>query len=354
MKRIFIIGALVLFAFSSGAQHRSYPVNESPNPSEGIVYNLPKTQFLVHIEAIKTEITPGPYYLYAERFLGIREVAKTAHTSYALKSVRIQAQSIADPEQQFALHPSGKSKTRQAIQLDAKGCLQSIGTTLSTVTSVPIKDSDRKKIKKQTAKRYTEADLITRDMQQASSTARMAELAATEIFNIRNARMHLLAQDSEQTPQDGTSYRIVLEELNAMEMAYMELFLGKKVLYHEQKQIRIDPETIKDPIIFRFSPQQGLVDKADLSGQPYYLQMDITPTQLSTTYESKSKPEPVGIYYRKPASTFVQLTDANQQVWFEKTFEIPQFGQVRSLPESMSKTVQLCTETGQLIQAAYE
>ena len=354
MKRIFITGILLLFAFFSGAQHRSYPVNESPNPSEGIVYNLPKTQFLVHIEAIKTEITPGPYYLYAERFLGIREVAKTAHTSYALKSVRIQAQSIADPEQQFTLHPSGKSKTRQAIQLDAKGCLQSIGTTLTTATRAPIKDSDIKRNKKQAAKRYTEADLITRDMQQASSTARMAELAATEIFNIRNARMHLLAQDSEQTPQDGTSYRIVLEELNAMEMAYMELFLGKKVLYHEQKQIRIDPETIKDPIIFRFSPQQGLVDKADLSGQPYYLQMDITPTQLPTTYESKSKPEPVGIYYRKPASTFVQLTDADQNVWFEKTFEIPQFGQVRSLPESMSKTVQLCTETGQLIQAAYE
>ena len=58
----------------------------------------------------------------------------------------------------------------------------------------------------------------------ASSRAKMAELVAKEIYNIRESKNALLRGEADNMPQDGAQLKIMLDNLNLQERAMTEMF----------------------------------------------------------------------------------------------------------------------------------
>lgn len=184
-------------------------------------------------------------------------------------------------------------------------------------------------------------------MQQSSSTVKMAELAANQLFALREARFNLLTQEADHTPSDGRSYEIVLSELNRMEAQYLELFQGKKEVRTNTTRFICTPNKETSEILFRFSSKIGILDKDNLGGAPIY----IAYKKLSATTEfirSDKSLKAKGLYYRVPAQARIELSDG-QKTLFSDVYTLNQFGKVLTLPASQIKTVELNPSTGSIL-----
>ena len=68
--------------------------------------------------------------------------------------------------------------------------------------------------------------VVSEEMMQSQSTAKRAELAASALFAIRQTRNDLITGQAEQTPPDGKSLQLMLDNLEAQEQALMAMFVG--------------------------------------------------------------------------------------------------------------------------------
>ena len=60
----------------------------------------------------------------------------------------------------------------------------------------------------------------------ASSTAKMAELVAKEIYNIRESKNALVRGQADNMPKDGAQLKLMLDNLEEQERAMTEMFSG--------------------------------------------------------------------------------------------------------------------------------
>lgn len=351
MKPSCIVIACLLLAGSLDAQLTSTPFKEATLPLEGAVYTLPKTLLTATVTYKQVKQTPGPYAQYAERFLGLNSVIQNEQTTYELTGVELTTTAIPDPDAWFHTK-SADSKHPVSVDLSPEGFL--LGCNLpSPVSPSSIKQPITDKEPSDIASAQTKpSSIFTRDMQQATSTTKLAELAAAQIFTIRETRMSLLQQETDHTPADGRSFSMVLEELNRMETYYMELFTGSKTGKELVKTIEFEPKREEEAILFRFNQQKGLVDKNDLSGNPVTIKLakKSIPDMSSLKKRVEKKPSKPGVYYRIPCPTSVTVFDA-QNTYVQETVSIPQFGSINVLPVDMTRTVRLCPVTGALLEA---
>ena len=80
-------------------------------------------------------------------------------------------------------------------------------------------------------------DFLTEEILMASSTAKMAELVAKEIYNIRESKNALLRGQADNTPSDGAQLKIMLDNLNLQE----EALLKANRKYFEDFGFEIEP-----------------------------------------------------------------------------------------------------------------
>ena len=114
-------------------------------------------------------------------------------------------------------------------------------------------------------------------MAQSQSTAKRAELAAASLFAIRQTRSDLITGQAEQTPPDGKSLQLMLDNLEAQEQALMAMFIGTTSTRTDVSSFSLVPDdNITDMVIARISPLDGIVDAEDLSGEPVYLNLKVT------------------------------------------------------------------------------
>ena len=108
----------------------------------------------------------------------------------------------------------------------------------------------------------------------AGSVTRQAEVAARQIYKLRETRMDILSGEADNMPPDGEAMKIVLQQLTDQEQALTALFVGekhRKTTFHET---RIVPDDDLDrEVLFRFSEKLGLLDPDDLGGTPIYLSL---------------------------------------------------------------------------------
>jgi hypothetical protein len=347
MKRLFFTGiflSISLFAFS---QLLTEKLATATDTARGIVYLLPKILLQVEVETKCTEETPGMYFQYADRFLGLKDVIQSESVRYEITGFRLTTKTQADPKEAYLIG-TGKKGRNIAIALTPEGYLQSINgpkTIEKKVEKVLMKKPVTDEPKKW---QLSDASIFTKEMQQANSTAKMAELAANQLFTIRDTRFNLLTQDLDKTPQDGRSYEIVLSELNHMENAYLELFKGKVSESKRTVTYVLDPQKDSTDVLLRFSLYKGILDKNNLGGNPIYIEVKALPLPAQALREDKSA-SPRGLYYRVPGRAIVQITDG-KDVLFSKEITVPQFGRVLSLPASQITSAELCPETGALLE----
>ena len=173
---------------------------------------------------------------------------------------------------------------------------------------------------------------LSQETLMAGSSAKLAELVARQIFDLRRSRSDILSGEAESMPPDGNAYNVVMGEIDRQEKALTELFAGSLETEYFTKTVVVVPEqnNIDRQVIARFSEKLGVVDVDNLAGEPIYLSLtNKTPKvdmQLSAKelqrLESKLSE---GIVYNIPAKADLAIEFKNR-VAKNMEVDVVQFG----------------------------
>ena len=294
--------------------------------TEGAIYFLPKTAVNITVQIEKNTYTPGDFCKYAERYLRMKGVSPTPSVSYRIIAIRQEAIAVADTTKGFAVKFDAKT-TATNVRLSDDGILLAINAEpkkvavahpfLPTPRPAPINP-----------RQYMSEEILA-----AGSTAKMAELTAQDIYEIRESRNLLVRGQADNMPKDGEQLRLMLSQLDQQDRTMTSLFTGTTVNDTTEYTITIVPDKdINRQILFRFSQKLGLTDHDDLAGTPYYITIEdlkTVPAPEPVDPKKKSKQVP-GIYVNIPGRLRSTISDAKETL---VTTEFPagQFGNVELL-----------------------
>lgn len=231
----------------------------------GLIYSLPQTHLDIEVVATKTTRKAGPYYQYAEKYLGIPGAITQDSEEWALSSVKVTPYGVPDPEEQYLMQfkPGGNGY----IVLDENGLLLSINTEPvidSIVSTAPKQKQESPLDNNEYAKVYSEELLMS------ASTVKMAEVAAKQLYRIRESRLNLVTGEVDELPADGESFKLIIQQLDEQEAALTALFMGTTQTETIIKHFDYIPvEEVTNDIVFRISDLYGIVKSENLSGAPY-------------------------------------------------------------------------------------
>ncbi|MBR1928902.1 MAG: DUF4831 family protein [Paludibacteraceae bacterium] len=300
-----------------------------------IEYYLPMTEIVLDVEYEQISHEAGMFYQYAERYLGTKGVITKDEQFYRLVGIKVHTHAKADKSRVYSVTIDKKNLQNINILRTKDGRLLSVNCEAKEHSFKPANkpSNARHDIHKNNT---TILAPLQEDQMMASSTSKMAENTAKLIYRIREQRLNLLAGDTEHSPADGESMKLVLKELRQQEDALCELFVGKTTTQRMHKQIRFVPTaSISEECLFRFSYFNGVVEPDDLSGEPVYITLVAQKTQAPEIADKKEKaPTPSPIYYNIPGSAQVKITDENN-TWADETFLVAQFGYSQALPQDL-------------------
>ena len=291
MKKL-IIAAGLLMTTSAYAQTEVL-TGVTRGKDYGVVYSLPKTQIELEIKANKVNYTPGEFSKYADRYLRLTNVS-------------------ADPEEYWEL-ASVKVKT-----INVPYSNSSVGKKAAPAPTVLQKKANPR-------------EFLTEEILMASSTAKMAELVAKEIYNIRESKNALLRGQADNMPSDGAQLKIMLDNLNAQEEAMTQMFSGTCNKEERTFTVRLTPDKeFNNEVAFRFSKKLGVVANNDLAGTPFYISLKDLKSVKMPQEDGKKKKDLDGIAYNVPGQAMVTLTDGKKKL-YEGELPITQFGVIEYL-----------------------
>ena len=292
-----------------------------------LVYYMPKNLLAFDVEYTETVCTQGPFYQYAERYLGTKDVVMADETRYELTDVKMGTKTVADKNRAYVYSLS--KNQRACLTLDQKGILVAYNADAPESKAKPNKRYDKKERKESVLAPLSEETLL------ATSKAKMAESTAKQIYRIREARTNLLAGDVDRLPADSKALALTLQKLDDEEEALVKLFVGEKQVQVKHKIIYVEPEhDVTDSTLLRFSRYAGPVAADDMSGEPIVLTLNVHKQVLAESTDKKQVPLSE-IYYNLPGDVTVVLTDADGNELVNKELPIAQLGVSVALPQSL-------------------
>lgn len=287
----------------------------------GITYSLPKTSLVVNAEVVKHTCKAGPYYKYAEKYLGTKDPVTEDATYYELEKVSLSNKGIPDPENTYIVEFKAGT-TAPYVYLTEDGLLCSINADYTP----PVVEDDGESTPAQNE--VNASAVLTEDLLMAGSVARQAEVAAKQIYHIRQSRIDILTGDADNLPPDGDAMKLVIKQLEDQEKALTDLFVGTRTSEVSYYDVTITPhDDFENEILFRFSEKLGILDADDLGGAPVYMNLKATeraPELIAKETEKKEKALK-GLIYNVPGKARVEII-MDQNALFKGEVQITQFG----------------------------
>lgn len=302
------------------------PLSINAQSIEGTDYYLPKAAVRFTVKVEKTQYTPGKLAPYASRFLRT-DVDLEPTTTYRLLGVDMATYALPDTSRHFTLIVDKKHSINKVCRADNGQLLAINADASATPTPMPSFKPGRK------AALLNPQDFMTEDILNAGSNAKMAELAAQEIYDIRDSRNQLNRGEADFMPKDGTQMAIMLNNLGKQEAALTQLFTGVTVKDTTWTNIDFVPTQEGRQMLFRLSKWLGLVDADDLSGEPYMVSVTDKHTVAAPQPTPESKKEDkndIGLRVCQPSKIQVAVSHG-QQVVVNGELLAPQFGTIESL-----------------------
>lgn len=308
MKKIVTAILFAALGASAGAQTVIERYTAGGHP-EGTFYYLPKTALHISIMVEKTQYTPGSMCMYADKYLRIKNVRQTADVSHKVIGIRISPYAVADTAKCYTVKYNGKSVGTN-MQLSEDGCLLAVNTE-NTVPAPPTEFTPSPKPQLPSPNSYLSEEILS-----AGSTAKMAQLIAQDIYDIRDSKNQLTRGQADFMPKDGEQLRLMLAQLTAQENAMASMFTGTVERDTVEHIINICPmEETGKQILFRLSKQLGMVDSDDLSGTPYYIYIkNLHTIKLPVADGKKKKSKEEGIYVNVPEKIKVTVSGGNSEL----------------------------------------
>ncbi len=304
---------------------------------EGTRYCLPKTEMRFQILVEKTTYTPGEYAAYSERFLK-KTASEQPAMSYDIVGIKMYTTAIPDTAKCYVV-PVDKKHSIFDVELDRNGVLLAINTK-GKEAAKPSSFTPAPKAALPNPRDYMSEDILA-----AGSKAKMAELTAREIYDIRSSRNELTRGEAEYMPKDGEQLQIMLANLNRQESILLQMFQGVVEKDTVEQEIVFCPKGNggdenaegESTTLFRFSKKLGLVDADDLAGAPYRLDIENLKTipEIHTAADGEKKQKnPTGITVNMPGKIKATVTAGNRTV---TAFELyaAQYGRLELLSDTL-------------------
>lgn len=352
MRKLTLLLAVILFTTIVANAQTEVLSGVTRGKDFGVVYTLPKTELQVDIKVTKVTYIPGEFGRYADRYLRLTDISGEAAEYWTLNDVIARSAGIPDSEKSYFVKMKDRT-VAPLMELTADGIVKSINIPINKAKADESLEVFPPK------KRLDPKDFLTEEILMASSTAKMAELTAREIYNIRESRNALVRGQADNMPKDGEQLKLMLDNLDEQEAAMLELFTG--ITHKEEKvfTVNLSPEKERNnEIIFRFSKKLGVVAANDLAGEPIYFTLTNLNAIAIPDEDGKKKSNISGIAYNVPGKARVTITDGKNKL-FENDLPITQFGVVEYLaPELFNKNstvkVTFNPNTGGLIKVDRE
>lgn len=299
-----------------------------PGADEGIVYFLPKTALKVDVVATKVTYTPGEFCQYAGRYLRLNNVTAQPEQYWEIKKIEVYSAGVPDSTKAYVMKLKDKSVASN-IELTNDGIVKAINTSYSGKTA-GMEYVLEKVQPHENARRY-----MTEEILMAGSTAKMAELTAKEIYNIRESKNLIIRGQADAMPKDGASMKLALDNLNKQEKALTEMFAG--ITDREDKVFTfwITPEeNMQDKVVSRFSRQLGMLSADNLAGEPVYADVTSSAPVGITSAEEEKRKKTSGIIYNIPGKGTVTIHYRGKTM-FNAELPVTQFGYTEVLTDGL-------------------
>jgi hypothetical protein len=292
----------------------------------GLTYTLPNTVVDVTLEVEHTVTKPGEFSNYANRYLGLTNVIRTADEQVRIKSATLTSRGVPNAENRWLAQ--FKSGTQTSMVLTQAGVPLSINEDDVALPSSPVLPQA---VEAQPTALETEAarHAVTLEMTRSTSLSKKAELAAQRIFELREQRNELISGNVDNMPPDGAALQVALNALSEQEAALTAMFAGTTQTYTEVTTVTFEPtrEEQQNVVLARISPVDGVVGINDMSGMPVLLTMRIlSEGKLPVNEKGEEKKFPKGgVAYTIPGTAEITLT-FNGKTLASSTVELAQLG----------------------------
>ncbi len=360
IKTFIFLSLVVLFSCKSTSETRVSKIENSNLISEsGIIYALPRTNLKFTIEASQTDIIPGPYYEYAEKYMGIEDVPEEEISIWRITDISIHTYNDIDPDQYYILEPSGKMNidfnklvqngnvlpVNKPVESNFSSEFYGINNTENEIVFTDLSLTKYVGEEKFTYFKRVQRDSlfakvpVTQTKSVYKSFEDKAEEAANFIFMIREKRFELLTGMADFYPE-GKSLEVAINELNRLENDYLALFIGKQFTSNYSAGFEFVPtetELNQPYILFRFSEDRGVLPPNDLRGRPIIVELDKKDQTKNLSYLISDQINREGtvykdkLYYRIPDVAQVKVFDGNTILATRKV-NIEQYGIVVPFP----------------------
>ena len=274
MKNLITIACL-LFSIPLMAQTKVVKKNAVKANNFGITYSLPKTQLIVDAEVTKVTCKAGPYYKYAEKYLGVKDAITEDKVYYELGKLSLVNKGIPDPDNTYIVEFKSGTVAPYAY-LTEDGLLCSIC-------------------------------------------------------------LNILTGDADNLPPDGEAMKLVIQQLEEQEKALTNLFTGILTKETSHYEVSITPyDNLEKEVLFRFSNLMGIVDADDLGGVPVYMNLKATERApvLDPKEAEKKEKSLKGIVYNVPGKASIEIS-MNKKTLYKGDAQITQFGSREGLAPVM-------------------
>ena len=351
MNRLFLFLCALCAALMLAAQTNVTRFTPGTRP-QGIVYALPKTEVVVEVKAQCVREIPGPFYQYAERYLAVKNFISHESAVWKVTNVSIDTKPVVDESKMYQVLPDKKGWANN-ISFYSSCLIKGVNIPKASHSVDPHNISsdfraphqrdkeryDGEKIDKSASKKGKIAErksdsfdfsCLKEEALVSSSIPKMAEMAAKQIYEIRENRAAIIGAELEVLP-DGTALKAMLKEMDEQEAELLELFLGKRIVVEETKSYFITPTKDEvDYVIARISTDEGLKSADDVMGNPIYISIKGSYKTIpeETKKEAKQKK---GFYYNLPGEAVISVFVDNK-IKETKVVPMPQFGYSIALP----------------------
>ncbi len=299
--------------------------------AEGTGYYLPKTELEFTVRYEKTSYTPGELAMYAEKYMKMTNVAMKPTVKYRIIDFKITSVGERDTSKFYAA-PVDSKHNIETLMVDENGVLLAVNAEPKAIKTVePFKPAAK-------PKPLNPRDYMNEDILSAGSSAKMAELCASEIYDIRDSKGLLSKGQADFMPKDGEQLRIMLANLNTQEKGLLQLFTGVTVKDTAETVIRFVPtKPVDKKVLFRFSKWLGLTDADDLAGNPFYVSVEdlhSIPSIQEEYISTRKQKDNGGFYVNLPGKIKVTVYNGTEP-WKAYELYAAQFGKVVPLDEGL-------------------
>jgi hypothetical protein len=225
--------------------------NPDPNLSSGVIYGLPQTVLRITVGMTEVKTYRGPYYRFAEKYLGIEGVPAEDKTEWFVNEIDVVSHEEADPGHYYMIQPvKGKVSYDRLLDMMAEGLIidmtklyHSVGfhyqggqqkepgviyTDLSVKRNIELStDTLYKTILTDTS--FIKVPVLKKQLI-SKTIDEKAEEAANFIIKTRKRRFKLMAGQYDFYPS-GPALEFGVKRLDEIEQEYLSLFIGKKIRF---------------------------------------------------------------------------------------------------------------------------